>query len=32
MFTDTNIYPINNETDHISEKYIFYRRKKVKQK
>ena len=31
MFTDINIYPINNKTDHISEKYIFYR-KKAKQK
>ena len=29
MFTDINIYPINNETDHISEKYIFYREKKL---
>ena len=29
MFTDINIYPINNKTDHISEKYIFYRKKKV---
>ena len=27
MFTDINIYPINNKTDHISEKYIFYRKK-----
>ena len=27
MFTDTNIYPINNKTDHISEKYIFHRKK-----
>ena len=27
MFTDLNIYPINNKTDHISEKYIFYRKK-----
>ena len=25
MFTDINIYSINNKTDHISEKYIFYR-------
>ena len=31
MFTDINICPINNKTDHISEKYIFYT-KKVKQK
>ena len=31
MFTDINISPINNKTDHFSEKYIFYR-KKVKQK
>ena len=23
MFTDINIYPIDNKTDHISEKYIF---------
>ena len=23
----TNIYPINNKTDHISEKYIFLRKK-----
>ena len=30
IFTDINIYPIKNKTDHISEKYIFYR-KKVKQ-
>ena len=29
MFTDKNIYPINNKTDHISEKYIFYRKKKL---
>ena len=28
MFTDINIYSINNKTDHISEKYIFYRKKK----
>ena len=28
MFTDINIYPINNKTDHISEKYIFFYRKK----
>ena len=27
MFTDINIYLINNETDHISEKYNFYRKK-----
>ena len=27
MFTDINIYPINNETDHISEKYIFIEKK-----
>ena len=32
MFTDINIYPINNITDHISEKYIFFLEKKVKQK
>ena len=25
MFTDINIYSINNKKDHISEKYIFYR-------
>ena len=24
MFTDINIYSINNKTDHISEKYIFF--------
>ena len=24
MFTDMNIYSINNKTDHISEKYIFW--------
>ena len=24
MFIDINIYSINNKTDHISEKYIFY--------
>ena len=29
MFTDMNIYSINNKTDHISEKYIFYRKKKL---
>ena len=27
MFTDINICPINNKTDHISEKYIFYTKK-----
>ena len=27
MFTDLNIYPKNNKTDHISEKYIFYIKK-----
>ena len=27
MFTDINIYSINNKTDHISEKYIFYIKK-----
>ena len=27
MFTDIKIFPINNETDHISEKFIFYRKK-----
>ena len=27
MFTDINIYSINNKTDHISENYIFYRKK-----
>ena len=27
MFTDININPINNKTDHISEEYIFYRKK-----
>ena len=27
MFTDINICPINNVTDHISEKYIFYTKK-----
>ena len=28
MFTDINIYPmLNNKTDHISEKYISYRKK-----
>ena len=32
MFTDINIYPINNKTDHISEKFIFYRKKKSKTK
>ena len=26
MFTDINIYSINNKTDHISDKYIFYRK------
>ena len=31
MFTDINIYPIHNKTDHISEKIIFYR-KKIKTK
>ena len=29
MFTDINIYSLNNKTDHISEKYIFYRKKKL---
>ena len=29
MFTDLYIYPINNKTDHISEKYIFFIEKKV---
>ena len=29
MFTDINIYSINNKTDHISEKYIFYGKKRV---
>ena len=29
MFTDINICPINNKTDHISEKYIFYTKKKL---
>ena len=24
MFTDINIYPINNKTDHISEKYWYF--------
>ena len=24
MFTDINIHPMNNKTDHISEKYIFH--------
>ena len=28
MFTDINIYSMNNKTDHILEKYIFYREKK----
>ena len=32
MFTDINIYPMNNKTDHISEKNIFFIEKKVKQK
>ena len=27
MFTDINVHPINDKTDHISEKYIFYRKK-----
>ena len=31
MFTYINIYPLNNKTDHISEKYIFIG-KKAKQK
>ena len=26
MFTDINIYSINNKADHISEQYIFYRK------
>ena len=30
MLTDINIYPINNKTDHISEKYIFYGKKSKK--
>ena len=29
MFTDINFYSINNKTDHISEKYIFFIEKKV---
>ena len=32
MFTDINIYPINNKTDHIFEKYICFIGKEVKQK
>ena len=28
MFTDIDIYSINNKTDHISEKYMFYRKKR----
>ena len=32
MFTDIKFYPINNKTDHISEKYIFIEKKKEKQK
>ena len=32
MLTDINIWIINNKTDHISEKYIFYKKKKEKQK
>ena len=32
MVTDINIYTINNKTDHISEKYIFFVEKKGKQK
>ena len=28
MFTDINIHPINNKTDYISGKYIFYRKQK----
>ena len=27
MFTEINIYSINNKTDHISETYILYRKK-----
>ena len=27
MFTEINIYSINNKTDHISEKYIFIEKK-----
>ena len=27
MFTDINIYSINNKTDHISDKYIFFEKK-----
>ena len=30
MFTAINIYPKNNKTDHISEKYIFVIEKKAK--
>ena len=29
MFTDTNIYSINNKTDYISENYISYRKKSL---
>ena len=29
MFTDIDIYSINNKTDHISEKYIFYKKKLI---
>ena len=32
MFTDKNNYRINNKTDHILKKYIFFYRKKIKQK
>ena len=32
MFTDINIYSINNKTDHISEKSIFIEKKKLQQK
>ena len=32
MFTDINIYPINNKTDHFSEKYIFIFRNHIKTK
>ena len=29
MFTDININSVNNKTDHISEKYIFYGKKRL---
>ena len=32
MFTDIYSHPINNKTDHISEKYICFYRKKSKTK